>query len=424
MLALLLALIAGCRAEAVPPTPQGLSVYPGDGWVVVTWYPNEEQELVTQYVVFRTPPWPSGSTRELPGFEAGPGCIGAVPRSGINASTYDSRMFWDFGLVNGASYSYVVRSVGGGAWADSGSITVTPDASTAVIGNPTARPGNGFVDLQWALKRPDDESGISGYVIYRSTAPGLWSTVYQTSDVSATNFIDSPLPNDRLCQYMIIPWYPLRAPMFISATPYVPASGIGAASARLVGPRLVEVSWTAGTAGSYPIAAYAVFRSDDGGSTFRKVGLTASLSLRDPVAMYGKRYLYLVRAVDQEGNLGDSYPTVIIDVELPVNRLFLNHNRFRPGTGEALNIQYQITEPGRVRISVFAMTGELVKKLYEGERGGSYTPDAPFNTSNEGLTPVEWNGANGSGSLVGSGAYFVVLEINKNRDIRSVAVIR
>jgi hypothetical protein len=430
MIALLLALVLASPGEAIPTSPKDLAAYSGDGWVVLTWDSNDEGPTITEYVVYRSThpslePWMSRSvSRSSTPF----GYVASIPGTEILGGK-QTRVFWDFALTNGETYRYWVQVVGNdGSTAYSASpsyVAVAPGLSRTAIGDVRTRSGNGFVEVQWAINTEEAGTGIYGYIVYRSTGRGPWSEVFWQDDAGATTYLDTSLTNDQLYQYMVFPCCPMRTPAYVTATPYLQARTSGTASGRTAGPLLVEVSWSAGTPGSYPIAKYAVFRSDNGGASFHIVGETASLVLRDPVPSYGKRYLYLIRPRDTMGNLGDAYPIVIVDVELPANRLFLNHNRFRPGSGEMLDVHFQITEPGRVRIAVFALTGERVVTLYDHEHLGSYTPDVPFNTVNEWTAPAtKWNGANGSGSLVGSGAYFVILEINKSRSIHSVAVVR
>ena len=229
---------------------------------------------------------------------------------------------------------------------------------------------------------------------------------------------------------MFVPCCPDRRPSFLSAIPFRPASGRGQPVARMdpSGPRAVRLSWTAATNGSFaPLAGYAIFRSDDGGSSLLRLNPTPCTDLFFvdlTVPTYGKRYLYIIRPIDAAGNLGDAYPSTIIDVVLPTNRTYLNRNRMRPARGERLDIIYQITEPGRLRVSVWTQAGELVRKLYDQDQQGPYTQDTPFNSHNYGLPPLVWDGTNGNGELVASGVYLVVLEVNRKRDFRTVAVIR
>ena len=426
MIPLLLALILASPGEAAPPSPKGLTAYSGNGWALLTWDSNNEGGVVSAYVVYRASP-SATIFRTVPPSGTPMDYLSSLPGTNEYATGPNSRVFWDMSLTNGVAYRYWVKVVGNdGTTAYSASPSeadVTPGLSRTSIGNVRTRSGDGFAEVQWAINTK--EFGIYGYIVYRSTGNGPWSEASWVDNVGATTYVDTNLTDDLLYQYMLFPCCPMRIPAYVTATPYMQARTTGTASGRTVGPLLVEVSWTPGTQGSYPIASYAVFRSDDGGASFRLVGETSALSLRDVIPSYGKRYLYIIRPRDAKNNLGDAYPIVVVDVELPTNRLFLNHNRFRPGSGEVLDIHFQITEPGRVRISVFALTGEKVATLYDAEHDGSYTPDTPFNTGNEWTSPAtKWNGANGSGTLVGSGAYFVVLEINKNRAIHRVAVIR
>ncbi len=236
---------------------------------------------------------------------------------------------------------------------------------------------------------------------------------------------------------------PDRSPVFLSVTPNLRARGVDLPVARRdpTGPRAVRLAWTPAIPGTYaPVSAYAIYRSDDGGSTTQLVGtvwttgppatdcagnaLPPHLFVDCSIPAYGKRYVYIIRPVDAQGQLGDAYPVAIIDVVQPTNRTSISRNAFRPGRGESANVIYQVTEPGRVRVTVMTQTGEVVKRLLDAEVRGAYTTDIPFNSRDQGLAPLVWDGTNDRGEVVASGAYFVVLEIGKSRDFRAVAVIR
>ena len=418
-------------AAAIAPAPQscraaepvaGLTALAGDSWVLLKWSAGQEMldPPTASYPVLRD--------SELSGT--------AYPESGAPDtcafSIDDSRVYWDLTVTNGTAYSYEIGRLEDTVttWSPSVAITATVTGNLPAFGTVWTQSGDRYVKLQWRLFSSCDgpeKGGVSMYRVFRSTHPSFCNrSLYEVS--LADYYLDTNLVNLTSYYYMVFPCCPDRMPSFVAARPYRWARGQGVPSARTdpAAPRAIRLTWDPAIPGDYaPVSMYAVFRSDDGGATMGRVGTAVGqLTYLDEIPVYGHRYLYLIRPIDAEGNLGEAYRIIVLDVPQPINRLFLHRNRFRPGLSESLPISYQLTETGRVRIAVFTPTGERVRRLYEADISGSFGPDAPFNSVDRGVPFIRWDGANDAGELVASGAYLVVLEINQARDIRTVAVIR
>lgn len=449
---LLIALLLAARAAAEWPAP-GV-VRHDSTWVLLTWTATAVESASTQATYYRVERSESGGGFALAG----------VAYPGTDIGLTDTRAFWDRALTAGQVYTYRVVAValtssvyydpaacrndeaGCLAAAESSAVYSETVSATTMSGGERfgtvfAESGDGWVSLSWTSDPFPGEVGVSIYRIYRGTRSD--AVDWTLSEARSTDrFLDRGVSNLQPYCYMFFPCCPERAPSFVVATPFRPARGHGVPTARTnaaAGPRGVKVNWDwraewdAPAAEGYPVVEFALFRSDDGGSSFFELPhrvpvqpAVVTYEYDDFVPQYGQRYFYVIRPVDSAGNLGLAYRTVTIDVELPANRIFMNRNAFRPRENESVDVAFQITEPGRVRISVFTLTGELVRRLYDRRHDGAFTPDAPYNSLDSGLPAADtrWDGSNDSGELVGSGAYFVVLEINKQRDIRSVAVIR
>jgi hypothetical protein len=319
----------------------------------------------------------------------------------------------------------------------SDSVAVTPMTTTMLtdggrFGTVYAEAGNGQVRLRWnATTYGTEAQPPTAWRVSRWAGPGsaVWydlQTVYGIGEA----FDAGGLVNGTEYRYMVQPCCPDRLPSYVSATPYLPARG-NARPVVMTSPdcaRGVRVTWEPAVAGTYtPVSGYAVFRSDDGGATLGRAGTTAAnvLTFLDcTVPVYGKRYLYLIRPIDANGNLGDAYPSALIDVVLPTIRTYPDRNRFRPGLGERVHIVFQTTEAGRVRVSIWSPGGEKVRSLLDEEITGSFSADTPYNSRDRLRPPLVWDGANDAGELVGSGAYLIAIEVNGNRDFRAVAVLR
>jgi hypothetical protein len=422
---LLAAGLAGA-AMAQEPIP-GVTAIAGDSWVLLSWKAGDEMklsDLTTQYVVFRstaeehfiTPPAVNDYWWGVCGYNGDAG----------------SRVFWDFEATNGVVYEYSVRRLAVSGTADTPTVTAVPSPGLAPFGTNTVwvQSGDRFVKLSWTLHGScyaPEYGGISIYHIFRSTHPSFCNRVM--NEITLSNYyLDANLVNLTPYYYMVFPCCPERMPSYVVGRPYRWARGQGEPWARTdpAAPRAVRLFWDPAIPGDYaPVSMYAVFRSDDGGATVRRVGTAVGeRTFLDVIPVYGHRYLYIVRPIDAEGNLGEAYHIITLDLPQPINRLFLHRNRFRPALAESLPVSYQLTETGKVRISVFTPTGERVRRLYEADITGSFSPDAPFNSADRGIPLVRWDGANDAGELVAAGPYLVVLEINRARDIRTVAVIR
>jgi len=403
------------------------SGWAGDQWAVLVWHPLpvEIEPSIVSWQVWRSE---DGTTYVPAGFEG--------VDTGGSLATEDTRAFWDRGLTNGKTYFYRIQAL------DACAAVTISDPPTVVKPMPASSlpnagqsgvvsilPGTGYVKLSWPAN-PYPEPTVDRFFIHRSLSAGGPSTTIMTV-IGAGVTYDYGLVNGLTYWYMVVPCCPNRRPSFLSGVPMQPARGQGQPTARMdpSGPRAVRLDWLPALDGTFaPLAGYAIFRSDDGGSSTLLAGSVPASQLTFVdlgVPAYGRRYVYIIRPIDSAGYLGDAYPTTLIDVVLPMNRTFPNRNRMRPARGERVEIIYQITEPGRLRVSVWTQAGEFVKKLYDQEvRGRDITVDIPYNSHNEGLPPLAWDGTNGNGELVASGVYLIVLEVNGKRDFRKVAVVR
>lgn len=411
----------------------------GDGWVVLWWTAQDETinganfQFITGYNLWRSDD--GGFTYTL---------AGSLQANTVPSVPTDTRAFWDRGLTDATLYTYRVQALTTCATAFYSSIAVTPTqfvGSIPVFGDAAAAGGDGYVHLSWPFP-PLVETHVTVYRIFRATLASFTGpdTTPLTDAVNTGSRNDSQygVTNLQRYFYMVTPCCPDRSPSFVNATPYRPSRGQGTPGAQTdsSGPRAVRVFWDPAIPGDYPVIGYDIFRSDDGGASAHLVGTVLlpvpTLSFIDTVPGYGKQYVYIIRPIDYRAGFppptdkvdGAAYPAVLIFVAIPVNRTFLNHNQFHPGRNEQLQMTFQITEPGHVRVSIFTPTGERVRTIWDRDHRGSITPDTPFNSRDQGIPPLVWDGTNDRGELVGSGAYLVVLEINKARDFRAIVVVR
>jgi len=85
-----------------------------------------------------------------------------------------------------------------------------------------------------------------------------------------------------------------------------------------------------------------------------------------------------------------------------------NHpNPFNPET----TIRYDLAEAGAVRLSLYNVSGQLIRTLVDGERAaGSYS--------------VTWDGRNDAGRDVASGIYLSRMEVGGFSAVRKLVLVR
>jgi flagellar hook assembly protein FlgD len=73
------------------------------------------------------------------------------------------------------------------------------------------------------------------------------------------------------------------------------------------------------------------------------------------------------------------------------------------------NIEYALPENAKVKLGIFNLRGQLVKVLVNDEQKA-------------GIKKVRWDGKNGEGKEVGSGVYFLRLEIGEQKLSRKITL--
>jgi len=163
-----------------PPPPVSLTATAGDGVVNLRWQ--------------APPPVPPGA-RPPQGYNIyralQPGAYGEQP---INAGPLVAVEFRDVGVENGATYYYVVRSVGSERppWRESASsneasatpVDLTPPAPPRGL---TAIPAPGAVSLIWEANTEPD---LLGYLVYRREPPALAPVRLTDRPTQTTTFTD------------------------------------------------------------------------------------------------------------------------------------------------------------------------------------------------------------------------------------------
>jgi fibronectin type 3 domain-containing protein len=219
--------------------------------------------------------------------------------------------FTDTGLTNGTTYYYKVAAVNAvGTSPQSGEASATPQAT--VPSAPTglvASAGNASVVLSWTVPNSDGGSPITGYNVYRGTAPGGEGGTPVATNVASSSFTDTGLANGTTYYYKVAAVNAAgTSPQSgeASATPQPAATAPSAPqSLTAVGSNgAVQLSWTAPASnGGAAVTGYNVYRGTSAGgegSTPVATNVTTT-GFTDTGLANGTTYYYTVKAVNSAG---------------------------------------------------------------------------------------------------------------------------
>jgi fibronectin type 3 domain-containing protein len=329
---------------------------------------------------------------------------------------------------------YKVKSTDSMDNSDTGTAVYTIDINQPIGPPPTlvARPGNKRVTLNWKKVTPEY------YNIYRSEDEYAFTTpVAYNINFDGREYIDTDTNIMNKTQY----FYTIAAvtrggegpkSMTASAIPYAPPVIVKTppVTCRKTTGKNVEITWPkADSAGSegYDITGYNIYRSRDNGWTYTLVTRTPYLAedysyvelFTDTSTQWDSKYTYLIKVVDWKENIDTVYDPAYIELPMPRNKLKLHANLMDLSRSQSLKWQYVLVKPGKIKVNVYTLSGVFVKNLLDTE----YT--LPAST----LEPFEspeylWDGTNAKGNKVASGVYLFILELNGEKTIAKIAVIK
>ena len=270
------------RTCAVPGAPTGLAAVPGDARVVLSWSPVAG---ATSYRVKRS------------GTNGGPYTTIA---SGLGATGHTNT-----NLTNGVAYFYVVTAVNvAGEGAPSAQVSATPKAKPPAPASLTAKPGAGRVVLSWPASLDADS-----YNVKRSLVSG--GPFVTIATVPATAFEDTGVTNGTTYYYRVTAVNESGESSLskkVSAVPApVPQPPTGVVATPGASPGVVNLTWNASAWAS----TYKVKRAtrDGGPYSTGKKALTPSWS---ETVTSGRRYYYVVTAVNSSGESGPSVQVTVL----------------------------------------------------------------------------------------------------------------
>jgi fibronectin type 3 domain-containing protein len=222
-----------------------------------------------------------------------------------NASVWSGSAtnYTDTGLTNGRSYSYAVAANNSVGWGpNSTAVTIVPASTPGAPLNLTATSGNKLVDLSWSPPSSNGGSNITGYNIYRGTAPGEGTLLATVGDVN--NYTDPELTNGMTYHYTVSAVNAVGEgvrSVEVSATPAaVPSAPQGLLATS--GDAQVNLTWSAPLDdGGNAITGYKVYRGTAAGAGTLLATLGSGLFYTDGEVINGQTYYYSVSAVTAIG---------------------------------------------------------------------------------------------------------------------------
>lgn len=172
-------------------------------------------------------------------------------------------------------------------------------------------------------------------------------------------------------------------------------------SARVQG-QFVILSWTTATESNN--FGFEVQRHTEN-SDWKKIGFIngsgtsatpRNYSFKDNAENMNGNYYYRLRQIDTDGSF-TTYPAIEVTMNLP-GRTHLAQNYPNP-FNSSTTIQYEIPEPGRVKLTIYNVQGKVIRILVN-------------ENSSPGYFSARWNGFDEQGQTVSSGNYFYELRVN------------
>ncbi len=408
------------RPYGAPGAPVNLSALPGNTVVMLTWGAAAAGTYgIAAYNIYRGSA-PGTATTFVT--SVSPTTLGLIDTASISAT----------------DYYYTVRTVDGQGHLSAPAPEIYVLPSDAIVNPPfdvgmTA--GNGYIDLTWSFTVNGNTPGgpIDEYVILRSSPTcAMCTSVYVTATVMTHT--DMTVMNGISYTYVVRSVrnagpniesldYPGYNVVSAPAAPYVPAGAPGNFVVN-AGMGAVEMRWDASTPGTFPVAAYRVYRGSPGCPCMTLVG-TLDETIRvfaDYGVANGTAYQYRVVAVDDNGNEGAAAISGTVIPNMRQTETYLSVNVFAPLRGERLDITYTLEKKSDVRVRIFTLAGLQVwetemKDVPAGPSLGSYVIAAP-----DGLPG--WDGRAPDKQFVSSGVYLIRIEAAGRKKTLKVIVIK
>ncbi|PKL92544.1 MAG: hypothetical protein CVV21_01950 [Candidatus Goldiibacteriota bacterium HGW-Goldbacteria-1] len=341
------------------------------------------------------------------------------------ASEYTGASYIDAQINTAGTYYYKIKVIDDMGNEDT-STTGVQIVLSGVMEPPAVLKGvasNKQVRLVWSSINPDS------YSVYRKTtqtAAEFGAPIAYNLGFDVKEYVDSNVENNITYIYAVAAVNdsgegPKSNPVYV--TPYL-ASGLPADASvkfEIENKKDVRLWWNPASDGTYQVAGYSVFRSNDNGYSYVHLSVTAAsvVEYTDTATEWDNNYLYMVRVVDSGGNTDATYTPVKVELPLPKNKIRVFSNLVDLSKGEKLRLKYLLVKSGKLKFYITTLSGVHVRTLIESTSEQGITKNLPFESGD-----IFWDGTNQSGKKVASGAYLIVLEMDGVRVIEKAAVVK
>jgi hypothetical protein len=156
-------------------------------------------------------------------------------------------------------------------------------------------------------------------------------------------------------------------------------------------------------------------KSSDETFTEPQVFETIDTSFTDMEYEMNETYFYRIVAVDYAGNISDYSETVeatVLSIDIDqIPQVFALHQNYPNPFNPTTQIKYDLPEDALVNVTIYDMTGRIVRTLINMEQTSGYRS-------------MQWNAANDAGQSVSAGLYLYTIQAGEFRQTKKMVLLK
>ena len=142
---------------------------------------------------------------------------------------------------------------------------------------------------------------------------------------------------------------------------------------------------------------------------------TIDTSFTDMEYEMNETYFYRIVAVDYAGNISDYSETVeatVLSIDIDqIPQVFALHQNYPNPFNPTTQITYDLPEDALVNVTIYDMTGRIVRTLINMEQTSGYRS-------------MQWNAANDAGQSVSAGLYLYTIQAGEFRQTKKMVLLK